>query len=306
MNGMEQTVREYFACWLTKESAALPRFFAQDAAYYESYGPVYRGLAEITRWFEDWNLRGAVLRWDIETVLTQGDALVCKWYFECDWEGTVDGFDGVSWILFDREGKIAELREYQSKLPNTFPYREGGGNEPLIFRRAGRNDFSQILSLYRDAVKKMRKQGIDQWDSIYPDEATLAQDVASYFMYLLMRGKSVLSAVVLNEEQDAEYQNVDWRRQGTPAVVHRLCVGAAEQGNGIGRQTVLFAERELRRRGYDCIRLDAFPLNPSAIRLYESLGYEKAGEVTFRKGKFNCYEKQLNGGTGGRSISLSE
>jgi Acetyltransferases len=292
---MEQTVREYFACWLTKDDAVLPRFFAQDAVYYESYGPAYRGLTEITRWFEDWNRRGTVLRWDMETVLTQGDALVCKWYFECDWEGTVDGFDGVSWILFDWEGKITELREYQSSLPNTFPYREVGGSESLIFRRAGQNDFSQIILLYRDAVQKMREQGIDQWDSVYPDEATLAQDVASYSMYLLTRGKSVLSAVVLNEEQDTEYQNVFWCRHGRVAVLHRLCVGAAEQGNGVGRQTVLSAERELVRRGYDCIRLDAFPLNPSAVRLYELLGYEKAGEVTFRKGKFYCYEKQLDG-----------
>jgi hypothetical protein len=41
------------------------------------------------------------------------------------------------------------------------------------------------------------------------------------------------------------------------------------------------------------IRLDAFTLNPGAIRLYEGRGYRKAGSVRFRKGMFNCYEKAV-------------
>jgi ribosomal protein S18 acetylase RimI-like enzyme len=54
-----------------------------------------------------------------------------------------------------------------------------------------------------------------------------------------------------------------------------------------------FIEETLRARGVKAVRLDAFSLNPFALRLYERLGYEKTGEVTFRKGLFYLYEKDL-------------
>lgn len=35
--------------------------------------------------------------------------------------------------------------------------------------------------------------------------------------------------------------------------------------------------------------------HPAAVRLYESAGYRRAGEVRCRKGVFSCYEKPLSG-----------
>jgi RimJ/RimL family protein N-acetyltransferase len=57
---------------------------------------------------------------------------------------------------------------------------------------------------------------------------------------------------------------------------------------------MLLAEQELLRQGYSSVRLDAFTHNPFSCKLYESIGYTKAGEVIFRKGRFNLYEKDLH------------
>ena len=116
------TVRAYFQAWLTKNPSVLSGVFSEQAVYSECYGPEYRGLHQIQRWFADWNMRGTVLQWDIKNMIESGNTLCVEWYFRCDYEGSIDGFDGVSWIEFDDFGRIAALREFQSKSDHVFPY----------------------------------------------------------------------------------------------------------------------------------------------------------------------------------------
>ena len=115
-------VDTYFDAWLRRKPDILSDVFADDVIFCECYGPEYRGLKQIQRWFTDWNLRGTVLRWDIKNRLGSGNALCVGWYFQCEYDGVTDGFDGVSWIEFDGEGKIKALREFQSKTEHRFPY----------------------------------------------------------------------------------------------------------------------------------------------------------------------------------------
>lgn len=163
------------------------------------------------------------------------------------------------------------------------------------FRVAVQQELQEIFQIFLDATTHMNELGIDQWDSIYPDRLTIEDDIQCRAMYLLLQKDSIISVIVLNEEQPLEYQTVRWRYTDRKvAAIHRLCVKPDEQGNGFGRKTILLAEQELLKQGYDCARLDAFSQNPVATKLYESLGYEKAGEVSFRKGIFYCYEKILH------------
>ena len=113
-------------------------------------------------------------------------------------------------------------------------------------------------------------------------------------MHLLFEGAVIACVIVLNTNQDTEYLQGHWRYQNERvAVIHRLCVSPDFQNKGIGKMSVRYAERMLMEQGYTAIRLDAFSQNAYALRLYESLGYERAGCTFFRKGKFYLYEKRL-------------
>lgn len=284
-------IEKYFAMWLTGDGSHLSEFFTQDVVYTESCGTGYRGLEEMMRWFADWNTKGRVLEWRILRMLAFGETAVCEWYFRCRYEGEIGEFTGASVMDF-RERKIADLREYQSKLPVCDPYGEGDGTD---FRMARMNDLPAVLALYAGAVRNMRKHGVEQWDEIYPDRGILEKDIAAGEMLLLAEREKILSAVVLNGEQAEEYGSVPWlfTKEAPVAVIHRLCVDAGQQGNGVGGKTLRLCEEYLRAKGIRCIRLDAFPQNPAAIRLYETEGYRRAGQVFFRKGLFYCYEKVL-------------
>ena len=66
---MEEVIRKYFQSWLDKDIDAVKENFSDEVIYSECYGPVYEGIEQIIRWFEDWNRKGTVLQWDIKLSL---------------------------------------------------------------------------------------------------------------------------------------------------------------------------------------------------------------------------------------------
>ena len=120
----EDMIRRYFQAWIDNDSSVLDQIFSEDIVYSECYGPEYRGLRQIKRWFADWNQRGRVLQWNIKQILQTGSVVVAEWYFQCDYDGNVDGFDGVTIAELDDGAKIRSLKEFQSKAEHHFPYHE--------------------------------------------------------------------------------------------------------------------------------------------------------------------------------------
>ena len=54
--------------------------------------------------------------------MVAGNTAVVEWFFQCDYEGNVDGFDGVTIAEFDVDMKICDLKEFQSKAEHHYPY----------------------------------------------------------------------------------------------------------------------------------------------------------------------------------------
>lgn len=119
---MKDAIRSYFDCWLRKDITPIDSLFADNIVYTECYGPVYTGIGQLRSWFHDWNTRGRVIRWDIKRIIEHENTIVAEWYFECEYDGGTDDFDGVTIAVFDRHGKICELKEFQSKAEHYYPY----------------------------------------------------------------------------------------------------------------------------------------------------------------------------------------
>ena len=123
-NSHEAALRRWFDAWLTADEAAAAPLCAQDAVYSECWGPQYRGRAQILRWFADWNRDGRVLEWRIRRLWQQGDTVIAEWFFRCVKGCERAAFDGVTIAEFDAAGRIAALREFESKAEHVFPYGE--------------------------------------------------------------------------------------------------------------------------------------------------------------------------------------
>jgi len=165
----------------------------------------------------------------------------------------------------------------------------------LIVRQATIADRDDLLALVTACIEGMRAQQIEQWDEQYPNAIAIDRDLAQGTAYVGLWGDTLVAMVVVNEYQDAEYTEVAWQwTDGSVAVVHRLMVHPQAEGRRLAREMMAFAEQLAADQGHSIIRLDAFSLNPRALRLYHALGYRDAGTIRLRKGVFQCFEKRLD------------
>lgn len=164
----------------------------------------------------------------------------------------------------------------------------------MEFRTAVPADLSRVSEIYRAAARFMDEEGIPQWDELYPSEEDLREDILRSEMTLGLEDGTPVCAFTLNRECDPEYSDGVWSYFGPDfCVLHRLCVDPAYQHRGIASQAMDYLEKKLREKGCRALRLDVFSQNPYALRLYAKHGFQKTGQVRWRKGIFYFNEKVL-------------
>lgn len=127
----ESKIRQWFSMWLCKQDTGIEELFAPDAVYIESWGPEYYGSVKIKLWFDEWNSRGTVERWDIRQYFHKGDQTVVEWAFRCVMvDGTIQSFDGLSLIRWNEAGQICFLQEFGCNENRYDPYAQG--NTPVF------------------------------------------------------------------------------------------------------------------------------------------------------------------------------
>lgn len=124
MEEREELIKKYFAAWLNNDVNAIQNIMSDGIIYSECYGPEYHGINQVITWFTNWNQRGTVLKWNIKQFIHQNNITAVEWYFECNYNYSISGFDGISLVEFDAIGKILSIKEFQSKAEHNFPYGE--------------------------------------------------------------------------------------------------------------------------------------------------------------------------------------
>ena len=122
----ESKIRQWFSMWLDKQDTGIEELFAPGAGYIESWGPEYHGNRKIKLWFDEWNSRGTVERWDIRQYFHKEDQTVVEWVFRCAMtDGTIQSFDGLSLIRWNEAGQICFLQEFGCNENRYDPYAQG-------------------------------------------------------------------------------------------------------------------------------------------------------------------------------------
>lgn len=97
-------------------------------------------------------------------------------------------------------------------------------------------DLPELLALKNACIARMRADGIDQWDEVYPDAAVIVRDLAAGSLFVLREGGSILGCMTLDTAHDPLWQSMAWTVPvEAAAVVHRLMVHPTAQGRGLAK-----------------------------------------------------------------------
>jgi ribosomal protein S18 acetylase RimI-like enzyme len=160
--------------------------------------------------------------------------------------------------------------------------------------RLERHDRRSLNSLYRTVTADLRKNGIDQWDWMYPNRFAISADIKKGTVYGIVEHGTVIGAVAVDTGHQEKTSGPAWQdKVGKPGYIHRLAVLPGQQGKGFGSTLLRFAETWIRDAGGTSIRLEVYAGNPGALSMYQRAGYEPVGQTRypFRKLPYLCHEK---------------
>lgn len=163
----------------------------------------------------------------------------------------------------------------------------------MLFRPATPEDISTILSLIEEAVRRLKEQGVDQWQDGYPNRACVEEDVASGAGHVIERqGRVVAYGAVIFTGEEA-YRTIEgaWLTdEADYVVVHRMCVADAVVGQGFGRRFMEAAE-QLSRGRVRSFRVDTHADNRVMQSLLPRLGFTRCGTIRIDGRPFEAFEK---------------
>lgn len=166
----------------------------------------------------------------------------------------------------------------------------------MRIRLATEEDLPILLQIVRRVVPLMQSQGNLQWDEHYPNEAVFREDINLHRLWIAEIEGRVVGVVALTTSREPDYDQADWDNSLPAVVIHRLAVDPAARGRGVSKALMQQAEQVAIAKGISVVRTDTNSENEATRRLFPSMGYRFAGEISLRSRpglKFFCYEKHL-------------
>lgn len=84
----------------------------------------------------------------------------------------------------------------------------------LNYRRATEADLDVICLLIKSAIVEMERNGISQWDEIYPAREDFLNDVKAGSLFAGLENGRIAVIYALNKTCDEEYKDGDWKCYG--------------------------------------------------------------------------------------------
>tara|TARA_B110000914_G_scaffold96675_1_gene84890 strand:- start:90 stop:590 length:501 start_codon:yes stop_codon:yes gene_type:complete len=166
-----------------------------------------------------------------------------------------------------------------------------------MIRKATINDLDRIIEITKACAAFMISNKIFQWNEHYPNIETFENDVLKGNLYVLEIKNKLIGCLVISNKMDEFYSKVNWLTPNKNNLyLHRLAVDPDYQKKGYAKQLMSFSFEFAKANNIKSIRLDTFSGNPFNNVFYSNLGFEKLGEIYFRKQSdkpFYCFEKVM-------------
>ena len=156
-------------------------------------------------------------------------------------------------------------------------------------------DASVIWTILSAAIQRRKTEGSNQWQDGYPNEQVIAKDIAKDYGYVLVEDDEIVGycALLINDEPEYARIKGKWISSGDFVVFHRVAIAPNHLGRGLAKILLQQIEQFTCDNGIHSLRADTNFDNTPMLHLFEKLGYQYCGEVSFRGSPRKAFEKIL-------------
>lgn len=143
------------------------------------------------------------------------------------------------------------------------------------------DDIPRIMEILNEGKLYLKKQGINQWQTGYPNFCDIEKDVELGYGFILMLDKTIVGCMALSFDGEKTYDiiNGKWLTLDKYSVIHRIAIANQFKGKGYADNLLKFAEKVTFENNINSIKIDTHPLNISMQKWIEKNNFIKCGIV---------------------------
>lgn len=175
----------------------------------------------------------------------------------------------------------------------------------IQLRKAEQQEADIAMKIINQAKAHLKDQGIDQWQSGYPDRDCIERDIRAGKGYFLVEKFSEESTEEFSEKEEIlgylcidfdgepayEGLNGTWLVDGDYVVVHRLALADEARGKGVGAAAFALVEEMCRANDIHDFRVDTDADNLKMQHILKKTGFEYRGTIEFDNSEKIAFEK---------------
>ena len=161
----------------------------------------------------------------------------------------------------------------------------------LQIRRAGPEDIEALMLVMIDVAGWLAGRGIDQWRWVHSEKGaqTVRKRIEEQEAYVAFLDGEPVATITLQWDD-----KLFWGEKGLDkkaGYIHGVAVKRKIAGQGVGKDLIEWATREIVSRGRRFVRLDYIESNSGLCGYYQGLGFEQRGTREGKGWSVRLYEK---------------
>lgn len=183
----------------------------------------------------------------------------------------------------------------------------------IRLRKAEKHETDIVMNIINQAKSHLKDQGIDQWQSGYPDRTCIERDIQAGKGYFLVENvieystahitehiaehEKILGYLCIDFDGEPAYDELKgtWLTDEKYVVVHRLAFADQARGKGISFETFRLVEEMCRENGVNDFRVDTDEGNLKMQHILKKTGFEYRGTIEFDGSEKIAFEKIIGG-----------
>ena len=164
----------------------------------------------------------------------------------------------------------------------------------MIELRLVKSEEIQIaMEIINAAKSHLKEQGIDQWQTGYPDYACIERDIIDQKGFFGVDEESILGYLCIDYDGESAYDNMQgtWNTSENYVVVHRMAFTEKSRGKGVSSVVFRLVEELSKRKGINSFRVDTDADNKKMQHILKKNGFSYCGTIWFDNSEKIAFDK---------------
>jgi RimJ/RimL family protein N-acetyltransferase len=159
---------------------------------------------------------------------------------------------------------------------------------------AEKQDLDTAMSMINAAKKHLRDSGVDQWQTGYPDEACIQNDIENKKGFFVERDGVKIGYLCIDFDGEAAYDTLKgtWGTEEPYVVVHRMAFSEKARGKGLSSEVFRLVE-EYSKDKVHSFRVDTDEDNQIMKHILDKNGFTYRGTIWFDNSVKIAYDKSI-------------